>query len=208
MTGRRTASSALLAVVLLLLTGCGIEPQSAPSDIPAELQADFGVSEAGGDDAAGTNRIYLLAPAAPDEPQRLRSVLRAVAGDPDPLLASLFSGPNEEEQAAGLSSVLPRELELVRETRTIGEVLYLDVSDDLEELTPEALRIAVAQIVATASGIDGISAVRLRVEGVEGDQLWPVGDGELTADTLTVYDYPGLIESTQPALPALPGGET
>ena len=32
-------------------------------------------------------------------------------------------------------------------------------------------------------------------------------DYGVTDRTLTVYDYPGLVESTQPALPALPGGE-
>ena len=87
-------------------------------------------------------------------------------------------------------------------------MLTVDVTDHLGELTPEALRTAVAQIVTTASGIDGIEAVRLQVDGVDQPQLWPVGSGELTALPLRVYDYPGLIESTQPALPALPGGDT
>ena len=194
----------VVALLALVVTACGIEPQAEPRDIPAEQRADFEILVTG-DEAAGTSRIYLVAPADPDEPQRLRSVLRDVPGDPDSLLASLFSGPNAEEQEVGLTTVLPRELELIGRTRTTGGVLTVDVSPSLDTLTPDALRIAVAQIVTTATGIDGIEAVRLRVDGE--DQLWPVGDGELTDRTLTVYDYPGLVESTQPALPALPGGE-
>jgi len=215
MNGRATATpqavrcvrrALVVAVLALVVAACGIEPQAEPRDIPAEQRADFEILVTG-DEAAGTSRIYLVAPADPDEPQRLRSVLRDVPGDPDSLLASLFSGPNAEEQEVGLTTVLPRELELIGRTRTTGGVLTVDVSNSLETLTPDALRIAVAQIVTTATGIDGIEAVRLRVAGE--DQPWPVGDGELTdvGDTLTVYDYPGLVESTQPALPALPGGE-
>ncbi len=193
----------LLAALLLAVAGCGIEPQAEPNDIPEEQLVDF-VEEATGGEATGTSRIYLIAPADPDDPQRLRSVLRDVPRDARSLLTSLFSGPNPEEQEAGLSTVLPREL-VLNDTRTTGGVLTVDINNSLSELTPEALRIAVAQIVTTATGIEGIDAVDLRVDGVE--QLWPVGDGELTERTLTVYDYPGLIESTQPPLPALPGGE-
>lgn len=212
MSGRRTKPMrphlvlrplAALLALLVVVSACGIEPQADPRDVPAEQQADFEVL-ATGDEAAGTSRIYLVAPADPDEPQRLRSVLRDLPGDTDALLTSLFSGPNPDEQEAGLSTVLPRELELLG-TRTTGSVLTVDVSASMDELTPDALRIAVAQIVTTASGIEGIDAVLLLVDGE--DQLWPVGDGELTDRTLTVYDYPGLVESTQPALPALPGGE-
>jgi spore germination protein GerM len=71
-----------------------------------------------------------------------------------------------------------------------------------DELTAVALRTAVAQIVATASEIDGIEQVRIQIDGE--NQVWPVGDGENTGRPLTVYDYPGFIESSQPAYPAIP----
>jgi hypothetical protein len=34
--------------------------------------------------------------------------------------------------------------------------------------------------------------------------VWPRGNGELTDDPLTAYDFPGLVESTQPAFPGTP----
>jgi hypothetical protein len=42
----------------------------------------------------------------------------------------------------------------------------------------------------------------LRIEGEPG--VWPLGNGELTQSPLTKYDYPGLVESSQPAFPAIP----
>ena len=32
----------------------------------------------------------------------------------------------------------------------------------------------------------------------------PTGDGRLSAEPLSIYDYPNLVETTQPALPTLP----
>jgi hypothetical protein len=44
--------------------------------------------------------------------------------------------------------------------------------------------------------------VQLRIDGQE--RVWPLGNGELTDRPLTRYDYPGLVESSQPAFPAIP----
>lgn len=86
--------------------------------------------------------------------------------------------------------------------RPVGELLTVDVNDVFGELTADSLELAVAQIVATASELDGISAVQLRIEGEP--RFWPLGNGELTDRPLTIYDYPGVVESSQPAFPAIP----
>ena len=44
--------------------------------------------------------------------------------------------------------------------------------------------------------------MRLRVDGET--RGWPDGSGELQESALTVYDYPGLAESSQPPYPAVP----
>ena len=61
---------------------------------------------------------------------------------------------------------------------------------------------AVAQIVFTASEVDGVESVNILINGA--DQQWPSGNGELQSAPLTVYDYPGLVQSSQPAYPAIP----
>jgi spore germination protein GerM len=192
----------ILAFCLLAATagGCSIAPESSPRDIPAERQDVFG-EPATGDEAAGTNRIYLLAPPASDQPQRLRSVLRDVSTEPKAVLDSLFAGPNAAERDDQLDTALPPDLEL-RSARTVGEVLTVDMNDVFDDLTPDGLRLAVAQIVTTAGEIDGVQAVQLRIEGIP--RVWPLGSGELTDRPLTPYDYPGLVETSQPAFPAIP----
>jgi spore germination protein GerM len=202
MTARRRRSSIALVLIATaaLLTGCSIQPEAGPNDLPQERQDVFGEPDTG-EPAAGTNRIFLLAPADPEQPQRLRSVLRDVSTEASALLASLFSGPNEQEREAQLDTAVPADA-LLLDTNTVGGRVTVDVNDVFDELTPDGLRLAVAQIVITATGLDDIESVVLRIDGEP--TLWPLGNGELVERPLTAFDYPGLVESTQPPFPAIP----
>jgi spore germination protein GerM len=184
----------------LIASGCAIQPQTSPSNLPAEKTAVFGEPQTG-DAAAGSNRVFLLAPADTDEPQRLRSVLRDVAPDPAAILGSLFAGPNAAERADQIDTAIPADVALVS-ARRVGQVLTVDVTDAFDALTPEALRLAVVTIWATATDIEGIESVLLRIDGMP--RVWPLGNGELTDRPLTAFDYPGLVESTQPDFPGTP----
>ena len=191
--------ASLLACVMVL-AGCSIQPDASPNDLPAERADVFG-DPATGDEAAGTNRIYLLAPADPEAAQRIRSVQRDVPTAPASVLASLFAGPNAAERDQLLDTAIPADVELLA-ARPVGPVLTVDLNDVFDELTPDGLRLAVAQIVSTATDIEGVESVQLRIEGQP--RVWPLGNGELTDRPLTRYDYPGLVESTQPPFPAIP----
>ena len=197
---KRLLASSLITV-MFAVSGCSIQPDASPNDLPAERADVFG-EPATGDEAAGSNRIYLLTPTDPEEPQRLRSVQRDVQRAPAPILASLFAGPNSTERDAQLDTAIPADAELLRPARPVGQVLTVDLNDVFDELTPEGLRLAVAQIVSTATDIDGVESVQLRIEGEP--RVWPLGNGELTDRPLTQFDYPGLVESSQPAFPAIP----
>lgn len=195
---RRWSAAAILLAVLG--AGCTIAEDAGPRLIPDEQRGQFGARPSG-DVAAGSTHVFMIAPGSDDEQSKLRSVLRDVENDPEAIYESLFAGPNAAEQASGLSSVLPDELELLG-ARVRGRVLTIDVNDALQELTPDALRFAVAQIVITASEIDGVERVRLRIDG--DNQAWPLGNAENTDRLLTPYDYPGFVESSQPPVPAFP----
>ncbi len=197
---RVLALVALLVVFAALVAGCSIKPDASPNDVPAERADVFG-DPATGDEAAGSNRIYLLAPTDQDAPQRLRSVQRDVPTAPASVLGSLFAGPNAAERANQLDTALPTDVELLA-ARAVGQVLTIDLNDVFDELNTDGLRLAVAQIVSTATDIAGVEAVQLRIDGTP--RVWPLGNGELTNRPLTKYDYPGLVESTQPAFPAIP----
>ena len=192
---------AMLLGTVLVVSGCSIQPDASANDLPADRAEVFG-DVATGDVAAGTNRIYLLAPTDPEAPQRLRAVQRDVPTAPASVLASLFAGPNAtERREAQLDTAIPTDVELLA-ARPVGQVLTIDLSDAFDELTPDGLRLAVAQIVSTATDIEGVESVQLRIDGEP--RVWPLGNGELTARPLTKFDYPGLVESSQPAFPAIP----
>lgn len=195
---RKILANTLLALVVL--GGCAIEVDEAARPVPERERGQFG-EQTTGDEAAGTNRIFLIAPASGDQEARLRSVRRDVPNDPESILKSLIDGPNSAEREAGFSSNLPDELELVS-ARLGGRTLTVSVNDSFDELTPDALRIAVAQLVATANEIAGVENLRLQINGE--NQVWPLGDGQNTDRRLTIYDYPGFVESSQPAYPAIP----
>jgi hypothetical protein len=191
---------AMTLITLTALAGCSIQPEASPNDLPSERADVFG-DPSTGDEAAGTNRIYLLAPPDVEAPQRLRSAQRDVPPAADSVLESLFAGPNADERDAELDTAIPADIELL-DARPVGELLTIDLNDVFDELTPDGLRLAVAQIVSTATDIDGVRSVQIRIDGEE--RAWPLGNGELTDRPLTQYDYPGLVESSQPAFPAIP----
>lgn len=192
---------AIAVAIGAFAASCSIQPDDLPRQIAQDERGQFGLSPPG-DAAEGTNRIFLLTTATEDQPSRLRSVLRAVPDDPEEILRSLIAGENGDERQAQLSSNLPDELELLS-ARARGPVLTINLTNSFGELNSEALRFAVAQLVATGAEIDNIERIRLQIDGV--NQVWPVGDGENTEQLLTIYDYPGFLETSQPAYPALPG---
>ncbi len=190
----------LIVVAALGLASCSIQVDDAARPIPERERGQFGVV-APGDVAAGSNRIFLLASGTGDQASRLRSVRRDVPNDPEAIFQSLIDGPNDSEREAGLVTVLPDGLEL-QTVRQAGRTLTISVNDVFNELTPDALRIAVAQLVATANEIESVENLRLQID--DENQVWPLGDGQNTDRRLTIYDYPGLVESSQPAYPAVP----
>jgi hypothetical protein len=187
----------ITVVAMALVTGCGIRPDAAPRDIPIEDRSlpASPISAAGA--SGGDARIYLL---TPTEPRQVRSVTRST-GTRDDLLAALVAGPTDSELSLPLSSALPAELEVLS-TRSVGSVLYVDLSSAIAELSGSGLTLAVAQIVFTATDIAGVDAVQLTVDGQRFP--WPRPDGATTTGLLRPYDFPGYAVSAQPDYPVLP----
>ncbi len=189
----------LIVILAALFASCAIREDGSPRDIPVTQRGNFG-DPATGDAAEGASRIYLLSPVGTDEQPRLRAVSRNDATDAEELLTSLLAGANEDENALGLTTAIPADL-AIEQARTVGTRLTIDINDALSELSDLGLRQALAQIVATASEVDQVQQVRLRVNGQ--NQGWPTGDGEVADRPLTIYDYPEFLETSQPDFPAL-----
>ena len=189
---------ALLATAIAL-TGCGLSPDAAPRDLPADERTLVPAQAASGGQAEGPDRIYL---GAPGEERLLRSVPRDAVSRQD-LIEILFAGPNEDELDQQYTTFLPANLQLI-DTFKQGTILFLDVSEELTELTGQPLSRALAQIVYTATELEGVERVQITVDG--NPVSWPRPVGGNTASTLSIYDYPNFAQSAQPAYPGLPSG--
>ena len=187
---------------LALLAACSIQPDTAPRAIPADERGLLDPLTPEGGEADGSTRVFLVVDTDDGEAQ-LRAVARGVDATPTAALTELFKGVNDQEDEAGLSTAIPAGLVLLG-ARSIAGTLQVDVSEEILDLPGPALELAVAEIVFTASELDGVREVRLKVNGQ--NREWPDGGGELQNRALTAYDYPGLAESSQPAYPPIPSG--
>jgi spore germination protein GerM len=190
----------------MLVAGCSVSPDNTPRDIDAGAltlsdQDPSNIGQA----AAGSGRIYLQAPDVPGEPDRLRAVSRDIEDDPAAVMEALLAGPNSTELVDRYRSGLPPAMEVLSVTRRSRGVVQLNVNDAIAALRGDELILALAQIVYSLNDVNGVTGVTITVEGAEAQ--WPASNGELQSDPLTVYDFPGLEPSTQPAYPAVPSDE-
>ena len=194
---------ALICVAALAMPACGIANDAAPRDIPLQQRSaliDAPVQAPA--TSTGTDRIFLLAPQLPDQPSRLRATPRDVGPSIEARINSLFGPLSVAETQARLLTAIPEGLNLHSATLTTNGTLTIDVTDEILSLSSGALIEAVAQIVFTALEVRNVQRVQLLVNGTS--QQWPGGDGSLRPTALNAFDFPGLIETSQPNFPAVP----
>jgi len=194
---------ALICVAALAVSACGIANDAAPRDIPLQQRSaliDAPVQAPA--TSTGTDRIFLLAPQLPDQPSRLRATPRDVGPSIEARLNSLFGPLSVAEAQARLLTAIPEGLNLHSATLKTNGTLTIDVTDEILSLSSGALIESVAQIVFTALEVRNVQRVQLLVNGTS--QQWPGGDGSLRTTPLNAFDFPGLIETSQPNFPAVP----
>jgi hypothetical protein len=200
---RSMQTLAAVGVLMIGLSSCSIDAEGTPRDIAVRDRQDLRSSfdQAAGA-ATGSGRIYLLSPEVPiGQPRTLQSVARDVGDTPTEAMQALFEGPNTEELQALLRTAIPPGTRLL-DVAQDGDELIVNVSNELQQLTGEALIDGVAQIVLTASEISGVSSVAIAIDGIA--QQWPSSSGALQSEPLTRYDFPGLVVTSQPAFPSVP----
>ncbi len=191
----------VVVLLVLVATSCSIDAESTPRNIAVRDRRDLSAFDQVAGAAVGSGRIYLLSPEIIGQARTLQSVARDVGDTPADVMRALFEGPNTTELQALMRSAIPPGTRLIDVTQDESE-LVVNVSNELQQLTGEALIDGVAQIVLTASEIASVSAVSIAIDGVP--QQWPSASGELQSEPLTRYDFPGLVVSSQPAFPAVP----
>ncbi|WP_129838629.1 GerMN domain-containing protein [Streptomyces sp. RFCAC02] len=136
------------AAAALLLTGCGIR--------------QTGTVDAGGPGtprpAAGQWLLFFVAPDG-----RLTPVPRPAGtpSAPEKAVAALFSGPGEDDRAAGLATDLPPGVGLRFSASSAGETLEIRVTLPMEGLGETAVQ----QIVCTAAYATGDARTHVTLTG-------------------------------------------
>lgn len=196
----RTLRLVALFSTTMFVAACGLGSESVPRDVPIDEQRDLVNVPVPNVDGAGDGRIYLE---KSDETGRsfLVVVPRRIPLDPASVVRVLLAGPTDDEQRLGLRTAIPPDTEVRSARYLANDLVRLDLSDDIFEATGDDLVSAVAQIVLTLDEIEGIERVVLSVDGTP--QQWPRGDGTLSAEPLTAFDYPGRATSSQPAYPGI-----
>ena len=182
----------------LVAAGCGIATDDSPRDIEPRAATPITDTATRGA-ASGAESIFLVAPGQLD---RLDAVARDTGDDPRAVVEAVLAGPSADEVDDGYRSMLPASLVVNQVEVRDGGVLAIDLSADIRDVVTDDLPLALAQLVYSIDPLPDISSVLVTVDGEEG--RWPAGNGELVSGPLTVYDYPGLLESTPPASPTTP----
>jgi len=195
---RRRAIGAVAVIAgVVALAGCGVQPDSAPRELPLDERDLIVGNESANVDASGADRIYLI---GPGEDRLLRSVRRAASSAED-LVNLLLLGPNDAETQDQFTSAIPSTTRLI-DSHTNGQIFTVDLTSDILDLDTQNLTRAVAQIVYTATELDGIESVRIEVD--HEPLSAPTPGGDTTTGQLRIYDFPGLLQTSQPAYPAAP----
>jgi hypothetical protein len=116
------------------------------------------------------------------------------------LLGQLATGPSEQERDEELSTALPPAVEL-HVTEISDGTATVDISGPVDAPSGGDARLAVAQIVLTATVLPEVQAVRLTREGEPVDAPLPDGAGTsepLTADEFEVFLTPPAPSSSAP----------
>ena len=192
-----SAGRLFAAAALTVLAGCGVptggDPETiAPSEVPYGLLSPSATSSAPSaspalEDPPG---VYLIGPddvLVPSSRDVDGATLRQRLDD---LLGQLGAGPTDGERDAELATALPPGVRLSVAAIDHGTVT-VDLAGTGEAPSGEQSRLAVGQIVLTATSLGDVRAVLLTLAGEQLEA--PLPSGELTTEPLTAADYDELL---------------
>ena len=194
----RSMTSAVMFAAIV--AGCSFGPESQPQMIPESQQQNVDEATSSNEVGVGFGRVYLQRSESTGG-SVLTGVQRNISSDPLNIVQVLLSGPTKAEQDVGLRSAIPASTEVLSARYIATDLVKVDLTEEIFKATGDDLVSSVAQIVLTLADISGIERVIIVVNGQVNE--WPKGDGSLTSQPLTAYDFPGRASSTQPDFPAI-----
>lgn len=188
------------ALFIAVMAGCSFGPEGQPRMIPESQQQKLNETTSSNEVGVGFGRIYLQRSESTGG-SVLTGVQRNISSDPLDIVQVMLSGPTKAEQDAGLRSAIPASTEVLSARYVAIDLVKVDLTDEIFKATGDDLVSSIAQIVLTLCDISGIERVIIVVNGEVNE--WPKGDGSLTSQPLTAFDFPGRAVSSQPAFPAI-----
>jgi spore germination protein GerM len=206
MTRRTSAALAVLASLglLLLAAGCGIPTESTARPIDRDAMPKALVEQASTTTVASspgsrnrTAELFLVS--SRDASELLEPVKVDIVNVVDPaeyprqVIEQLIAQPTQEgEGGLALTNAIPASSRVLNATLDDG-VLDLDLSD-LGEVELSRQRLAAAQIVYTATAINGIDGVRFSIDGEPAAVLLDEHASDV-GQVIRRGDYPSLLDS-------------
>jgi spore germination protein GerM len=186
---RRRALAVLAALACTAIAACGVQNDHGPrelatSDVPFDLLAPAtSVAESPTESGVDTTIWFV------DNAGLLSRARRSI--DPpvtvDAALQSLLAGVTEAEANNGLRSNITSDTELLEVAGPDDGLVTVDLSSDFLNVERELQRLALAQIVFTATSLPNVDRVLFRFDG-EPAEVPGAGD-ELTSEPLTRDDF-------------------
>jgi spore germination protein GerM len=171
---RTGLGAAALAIVALGAVGCGIPTDDSPraisrENVPDDIADD--TTEPTASQSTVSAPIYLVQ--SPDDPRLVDVERRVPAGsspaagpDPAAVLETLLTATaNPEEQAGGITNLIPQDTRLASQPQLARGTLVVDLTSEIFAVQGENQRAAFGQIVCTANRLDGVHFVRFLVNG-------------------------------------------
>ena len=194
----RSMTSAVMFIAIV--AGCSFGPESQSQMIPESQQQNVDAATSSNEVGIGFGRVYLQRSESTGG-SVLTGVQRNISSDPLNIVQVLLSGPTKAEQDVGLRSAIPASTEVLSARYIATDLVKVDLTDEIFKATGDDLVSSVAQIVLTLADISGIERVIIVVNGQVNE--WPKGDGSLTSQPLTAFDFPDRAVSSQPDFPAI-----
>lgn len=173
-------------LLALLLSACGIPLDAEPRPVSVDLTVPGAFEEATGVELEAVS-IFLV---RDDRLLHVTRNLRTPASLLD-VIEVLIAGATDPEDRSGLGTSIPAGTRLI-DVRVDGSVATIDLSDDFAAVGGSQEILAVAQLVLTATRVDGVDAVTFELQGVRTDV--PTASGALSVEPVTAADYSELAE--------------
>ncbi len=191
-------STAAWLVITILVGGCGVRPQAQPEPLPTRVLDNLG-RPSPAPTASATSPAPTGAQATEDvevfflRGSRLIAVRRQVprGGPLDSRIQVLVAGPTSAESDDGVATAIPTDADF--NVRVLSKTAVTDAPEELTALGGTEQVLALAQLVYTATAVDGITGVQLTDHGRPIEV--PTGSGRLVAGPVDRQDYAGLAPS-------------